>query len=304
MTYHPGEIQIQEQAGVRHIAERSKGMIRPDIPVVAKTFLGEQPFLIIGAPEDDGTIWASVLFGTPGFVRVLDSRSVAIDGSPEVTDPITRCLRVGYSVATIAMDFAGRRRMRTNGTMTAVGRGHLEFLTEQVYANCPKYIQAREWSPKEEGSEFVRSNTCFLALPKEAVAIVSKADTFFIASHHPEYGADVSHRGGMPGFIRAENDETLVFPDYKGNAMFHTLGNLNDYPQAGLLFMDFESGSLLQLTGRVEIEWDVTEGAFSFPGAERLIRFRLERGQLTRNAMPLSWSSAQFSSANPKVQKD
>lgn len=143
-----------------------------------------------------------------------------------------------------------------------------------------------------------------MALPNEAIAIVSNAYTSFIASHHPEYGADVSHRGGMPGFIQAENDETLVFSDYKGNGMFNTLGNLNGYLQAGLLFMDFNSGSLLQLSGTAEIEWDVTKGRVSFPGAERLIRFRLDRGHLTRNAMPWNWSSAQFSPANASALDD
>ncbi|WP_261304990.1 pyridoxamine 5'-phosphate oxidase family protein [Paenibacillus andongensis] len=303
MTYHPGEIQVQERAGLRHIAERSRG-IRSDIPDVAKIFLEQQPFLIIGAPKDDGTVWASALFGAPGFVKVVDPRSIALDGYTEVTDPITCGLRLGYPVATIAMDFAGRRRMRANGIITAVDRGRLEIATEQVYANCPKYIQARMWSPKEEGTILAQSNISFISLPNEAMAIVRNADTCFIASHHPEYGADVSHRGGMPGFIKTENDKTLVFPDYTGNAMFNTLGNLNGYPQAGLLFMDFDSGSLLQLTGTAEVEWDVSKSRFSLPGAERLIRFRLERGHLTRNAMPLNWSSAQFSPANPRTQEE
>ena len=94
------------------------------------------------------------------------------------------------------------------------------------------------------------------ALDARTRALVAGADTFFIATWHPGGGADASHRGGRPGFVRVLDDRTLEFPDYPGNNMFNTLGNLVGHPRAGLLFVDFERGDLLQLTGRAKIRWE------------------------------------------------
>jgi predicted pyridoxine 5'-phosphate oxidase superfamily flavin-nucleotide-binding protein len=73
--------------------------------------------------------------------------------------------------------------------------------------------------------------------------LIREADTFFIASSHRDGGADASHRGGNPGFVHVLNETKLIWPDYSGNGMFQTLGNLAIDPRAGLLFMDFESGA-------------------------------------------------------------
>jgi hypothetical protein len=55
------------------------------------------------------------------------------------------------------------------------------------------------------------------------------------------FGADISHRGGLPGFVRVQGDE-LTIPDFRGNRYFNTLGNLIAEPRASLLFIDFEKG--------------------------------------------------------------
>lgn len=299
MHYHPGEIQVQERAGVRDIAAR-KNNIYSEIPLAAKTFLESQPFLILGAADDDGAVWASVWFGTPGFIKVEDSQHAIINGLPDSQDPFSLCLYPSNPIAAIAVDFATRRRMRLNGRIGEIQPNGFQVRAEQVYSNCPKYIQAREWTLRE-GPSVEPVAQALETLSEEVVTLVNKADTFFIATQHLQYGTDVSHRGGMPGFVRAEDDRTLVFPDYSGNAMFNTLGNAVCYPQAGLLFMDFDSGSLIQLTGTVEILWDVTPFAHWFQDAQRIIRFHLERGIITSHAMSLSWRTVQYSPANPSV---
>lgn len=112
------------------------------------------------------------------------------------------------------------------------------------------------------------------ALDAGQAALVRRADAFFIASAHPERGADASHRGGEPGFVEVSNDgRELVFPDYSGNRMFQTLSNLAVDPRAGLLFLGRDTGSALQLTGDARIVWD-EEALVSRPGAERLVAFQ------------------------------
>jgi hypothetical protein len=81
----------------------------------------------------------------------------------------------------------------------------------------------------------------------------------------------------------------LTIPDFRGNRYFNTLGNLLAEPRASLLFVDFDSGDLLQLQGTAEVEWNTTESA-QFAGAERLWRFRVVRGWRRRAAVPLRWS--------------
>ena len=90
--------------------------------------------------------------------------------------------------------------------------------------------------------------------------LIESNDTFFIASAHPERGADASHRGGQPGFVEIDSSGRRVrFPDYSGNNMFQTLGNLTVDSHAGLLFLDWDSGDAIRLSGRAEIVWSATE---------------------------------------------
>jgi predicted pyridoxine 5'-phosphate oxidase superfamily flavin-nucleotide-binding protein len=135
-------------------------------------------------------------------------------------------------------------------------------------------------------------------LTGEQRRLISEADTFFIASAQPEGGADASHRGGNPGFIRFLDENTLEFPDYPGNTMFNTLGNIAVNPNAGLLFLDFERGGTLQLTGEARIVWDA-ERAASFAGAKRVVEFRVEEAIETRGIVPLRWRFEGYSPFNP-----
>jgi len=144
-----------------------------------------------------------------------------------------------------------------------------------VYANCPKYIRPREVAlpgPAGPGAPPVRRGT---RLDADQMRRLARTDTLFLASRHPIAGADVSHRGGAPGFVHVTGPDRLVIPDYQGNTMFNTLGNLAADPRAGLLLVDFEGGGTLQLSGRARIEWDRAAVA-EFEGAERLVELTVE----------------------------
>jgi hypothetical protein len=94
----------------------------------------------------------------------------------------------------------------------------------------------------------------------------------------------VSHRGVEPGAIHFRDDATLVWPDYVGNFLFNTLGNLAKDPRCGLLFLDFgRPGDVLQLTGRAVIEWDLRE----VPGAHRSVVFTVDKALLVRGALSM-----------------
>jgi hypothetical protein len=135
-----------------------------------------------------------------------------------------------------------------------------------------------------------------------ARALVQGADTLFIASaaaqargHGGAQGVDVSHRGGKPGFVHiaeAHGRSVLTLPDFRGNFMFNTLGNIAAHPHAGLLFVDYANGDMLQLSGTATIVWDGPEVS-AFAGAQRLQRVEVERSRWFEGALPLRWTSPQ-----------
>ena len=193
-----------------------------------------------------------------------------------------------------------RSRIRLNGTAEATGRAIL-VTVEEAFGNCPKYIQRRLPSEALPPPDVAVSREAS-ALDERQRALVGSADTFFIASVNERRGADASHRGGRPGFVEVTADgRRLRFPDYQGNRMFQTLGNITADPRAGLLFVDWENGTTLQLSGRAEIVWDEDVVA-AYPGAERLVDFEVEAVAEQERAMPARWQLIEPSRLNPPVR--
>jgi predicted pyridoxine 5'-phosphate oxidase superfamily flavin-nucleotide-binding protein len=296
VSYHRGEIEVQDRAGVRDIAARISDVVRPEIPPYTREFLEDQRMVVVCSTGADGRVWASLLTGEPGFLWVIDERTLRIDASPIPGEPLDENSKPDMDVGLISIDLSSRRRMRLNGKAERRPEG-LYVYAEQVYGNCPKYIQAREpraasGSTSAEPGSARRAET----LTDEQRRLISSSDTFFIATVHPEGGADSSHRGGLPGFVRFLDEDTLAFPDYSGNNMFNTLGNIDANPNTGLLFLNFERGDTLQLSGEACVIWDPARAA-EFAGAQRVVEFRIE--EIVENTVPLRWRFAAYSPFNP-----
>jgi hypothetical protein len=250
--FHTGEIEVQARLGVREDAERVGRIIGSAIPATARGFLARQRMAVAASLDEQGRPWASLLTGPAGFIEAADDRLLRIASTSSPDDPLTVNLAGRPELALLVLDPRTRQRVRFNGRGLLSPDG-LFLLADEVYGSCPKYIQTRRLVGENAGEarEARRSSS----LDARQRALVEVADTFFIASWHPGGGADASHRGGRPGFVRVVDDGTLLFPDYSGNNTFNTLGNLAGHPKAGLLFVDFERGNLLQLTGRAELLW-------------------------------------------------
>ncbi|MBJ7906357.1 pyridoxamine 5'-phosphate oxidase family protein [Streptomyces sp. DSM 110735] len=290
-VYHAGSRAVQDRAGERERADHVGRSLGQDIKPVAAAFLGLQPLLIVGAADPGtGRVWTSALSGEPGFVRATGPRQMSVAPGLPPGDPLAEALATpGTAVGTVALDPRTRRRMRLNGRLRPTARG-FAVTADQVFSNCPKYIQRRETYERVERRAHevsVRRGQ----LDPEAVEFVTAADTFFLATVHPG-GADASHRGGNPGFVRVDSPSELSWRDYPGNAMFLTLGNLRADPRAGLLFLDWATGATLQLTGEARTEFG-TDG-------ERTVRFTVTEALTTPAAVPLRWSAPGYSPANPE----
>lgn len=298
MRYHAGEIAVQTRAGVRWQADKLAAGIRGVISPDRGEFIAAQRMAMLGTVDRRGRVWASVVTGEAGFLQALDEQTIRIAAVPVAGDPSLENLALPAHAALIIPDLAARRRLRLNGRGQITG-GAIEIHAEQVYGNCSHYIQARApvgehgWR-SEDDTVAVRT----VELSDEQQQLIARADTFFIATDHPESGADISHRGGNPGFVRIVDGRRLTIPDYSGNNMFNTLGNIVANPRVGMLFIGFESGRTLQLTGRAAIDWDSARAA-TLPGAERIVDFELDEAVDNAHGFALRYEFHEYSHLNP-----
>lgn len=292
-AYHAGELAVQRRMGQAEIAARVGRMIRTEIPAAAAAFLSEQPMIVLAATDDAGRVWASLVTGPAGFVHADDDQTIAVDALPVPGDPLHEVLRrPGQQVGMIAIEPQTRRRMRVNGSVQPAESG-LRIHPDQVYSNCPKYISRRhidEVADVASPAVVRRADV----LDERLQRIVARADTFFIGSADPEGNADASHRGGNPGFLQVLSPNRLRWPDYRGNSMFMTLGNISANPRCGLLIPDWETGTTLQLTGTAEIVWD---GGVA--GSQCSVEFTVDEVIELTDVSPLRWGQAELSPANP-----
>jgi predicted pyridoxine 5'-phosphate oxidase superfamily flavin-nucleotide-binding protein len=278
--FHEGELEAQRRAGETASAERNGRAVGDEIMPGALKFLEQQRVAAAASIDPGGDVWASLLFGEPGFVSAPDRRHVDVDlakMSLDEGDPLWSNLRTDPRIGMLLIEFATRRRLRINGRASRPRPGLLRLTVEEAYPNCPQYIRRRRVGRAAPGADARprAADQAGTALPPHHRLWIASADTLFVASAHATRGADVSHRGGEPGFVSVLDDQTLRIPDYAGNGMFNTFGNLTLDPRAGLVLRDFESHRTLQLVGRAEIRWEA--GDRLDPDANRYWDFHIRR---------------------------
>ncbi len=300
--FHDGEQRVQQRVGVRDRVEHmGRNIMRDFMSDEHREFFGDLPFLLVGSADAGAALWASLLIGEPGFVRASTPRSLLVQAEPLPGDPVAGNLLAGAPLGLLGIELTTRRRNRANGRILRVTDGVFEFSVEQSFGNCKQYIQSRAGTFAAPEARTPPSAEAAV-LSADAQQLLARADTAFIATGSRDAqrggaeGIDVSHRGGRPGFIRSQTIDgatTLLLPDFYGNFMFNTFGNLEVNPRAGFLVLDFESGAVLSVTGTARVIWDgpLVE---SFEGAQRLLEIRVDSGWLWHGVL-LGWTEAQLS---------
>jgi hypothetical protein len=254
--FYDGELAVQRRAGVRSEAGRLIRMLEAgELSAGIAGFLAQRSFLVITGRDRCGVLWTSPLLGSPGFLEVRSETELAVHAVIPPGDPLHE-LAAGQKLGLTTVEFATRRRVRINGTLTATAGDRLTIEVEQAYGNCPQYIQQRLLEPSQDSGRDRAGARLATALADDDIRLIRSADTFFLGTVNPERGADASHRGGPAGFVRLDGAGRLWWPDYRGNNLFNSLGNLAVNPEAALLFVDFRDGRALQLTGTAGVEWD------------------------------------------------
>jgi len=287
--WHAGERALQQRAGsAQALADAGHRIVRAEMPQQHRDFFAQLPFVVLGAADAQGQPWATLLAGEPGFLRSTAADRLQLRALPGAGDPLHGALHEGQAVALLGIEPHTRRRNRANGVITSLGESGFSLQVRQSFGNCPQYIQHRDLR-RVTGDDAAAEQG--QTLQGRAEEIVRAADTFFIATQaltdEVSGGADVSHRGGKPGFVRVQvGGAVLTWPDYAGNRFFNTLGNLALDPRAGLVFADFQSGDLLHVAGRADVLWSGAE-LESFEGAQRVVRLRVDSWLLQPGGFPL-----------------
>ncbi|MBH3418090.1 pyridoxamine 5'-phosphate oxidase family protein [Pseudomonas putida] len=292
--WHAGEKTLQEKVGVAERMEAfGQKVIRDYMPDQHRSFYHQLPFMVAASVDVLGRPWATLLEGPEGFVSSPDPRVLTIDTTLPADDPATPGLVAGQAVGLLGIELHTRRRNRINGQIRQAAEGQLQVRVEQSFGNCPQYIQLREYTRVAEPAQARVDAT---TLDATSVSLIQAADTFFVASYveqgDGQRAVDVSHRGGRPGFVKVEGNR-LIIPDYAGNLHFNTLGNLLVNPRAGLLFIDFSNGNVLQLCGRAEVLLD-SPAIQDFEGAERLWTLEVEQVVWRPAAVSLRWAFKEY----------
>lgn len=243
---------MQRRAGVEAEAGRLESMLDSSgLSQGASRFLASQRFAALTGRDHNGVLWVSPLAAPPGFLRGHEG-VLHVSASPRDGDPLHE-IQTGQQVGLIAIDFATRRRLRINGELAGADRASMTVRVDQSYGNCPKYIHRR--AIDAAGLAARKQPRRATHLEPSDQAMVATADTFFLGTSHPTRGSDASHRGGPPGFVRVDSPDKLWWPDFPGNNMFNSYGNLAVDDESALLFLDFDTGATLHVSGTAHVRW-------------------------------------------------
>lgn len=312
LPWHEGEEHVQR---LLHVPRRDN----PTTPYLSPGagFLVQQaPLLALGALDTKGRPWSTIWGGTEGFAGPVADSSIALQTQVDTEyDPVARALLAngeGYAdtdqgkmVSGLAIDLEHRRRVKLYGRMKSgsiyTDQAQLVVHIEESMGNCPKYLNKRRIVPAQPDPKLLSDQP---QLTPAAVELLSRADTVFVSSRGTST-MDTNIRGGPAGFVRLQSNESsgavLVYPEYSGNRLYQTLGNLQITPLAGYVVPDFENGNVLYLTGRTELLVG-KEASDVLPRSNLAVRVTVDAAVFVQNGLAFRGHTGELSPYNPSVR--
>jgi ferredoxin-NADP reductase/predicted pyridoxine 5'-phosphate oxidase superfamily flavin-nucleotide-binding protein len=291
------------------------------MPDQHRQFYENQPFLVVAARDRRGMMWSTLLFGSSSssadvtdFVQSPDPQHLLLESQPLPGDALASSFENGSDIGILGIEFATRRRNRVNGRISTNDGKKILFKVDQSFGNCPQYIKPRDWwttGMKKNRQVCLINDTDLLPrrpsqLTKEQISSIEMAESIFLATGYradgddPRFGNDASHRGGTVGFLKVSSDGKRIFlPDYSGNNMFNSLGNIVQDPRTGIAVPLYETGGIIQMSGSTLIHWEDEDDDESnevsisdFPGALRWLEFTIDEIiELPPGTLPIRWDS-------------
>jgi len=224
----------------------------------------------------------------------------------------------GKLIAGLSLELMTRKRVKFSGKMVAgtvretqteaqgsetgglaTKQHQVQIVTkiDQSLGNCPKYLNQYQVQPALVRARLLSAGP---TLSGEGRALVCKADMFFLSSS-ANTDMDVNHRGGPPGFVRIISSNQIVYPEYSGNRLYQSLGNLLINPKVGITFPDYESGDVLYITGMAEVLVG-EEAAKLLPGSNLVVRITIDEARFVQCSLPFRGTRKIPSPYNPRVR--
>nr|POE49122.1 hypothetical protein CFP56_32272 [Quercus suber] len=326
IPWHSGEERMRETL---HVPVDDN----PTVPALSPQLsrhLQIAPLIAVGTLDSQNKPWTTLWGGHKGLAQALGGNVLGIKS--QVTsryDPVVEELvgkevgggvqkehGQGRMVSGLTLDLNTRKRVKFYGRMVAGALGptknggdqedgaevQLVLKIEQSLGNCPKYLNSKTLEPAISTPELLYSGP---RLSQRGLDLVANADLFFISSSNNNEDMDTNHRGGPAGFIRTVTDNpsgtVLYMPEYSGNRLYQTLGNLVVNPLAGLCIPDFVSGDVLYLSGSSEIL--IAEAATEvLPRSNLVVKLTVTDSRYVASALPFRGTPGESSPYNPTVR--
>ncbi|WP_299673364.1 pyridoxamine 5'-phosphate oxidase family protein [uncultured Tenacibaculum sp.] len=301
--FHEGELELQKKYKAYHPPKLVERLLKDHILNELIPFIEQQTTIIISTTDEENHIWTSMIIGKKGFIKVQNPKQLDIflnKTQHNEKDIFLTNIQTNTNVGLLFIDTASRTRYRINASAEIIN-DTITFSITEAYPNCPKYIQQRVLSISEEKTSVKSEQTTGTILNDFQRNWITNADTFFLGSVNKHGNMDASHRGGPKGFIQLLENDILKIPDYIGNNLFNTLGNFLQCPKSGLLFIDYENGNALQLSGSTTLVLDQenTEDLETTMGTGRYWLFKPEKWIQTKTYYTADWEFISFSPFNP-----
>ncbi|KAF2091867.1 hypothetical protein K490DRAFT_32975 [Saccharata proteae CBS 121410] len=329
MPWSEGEVAM-------HTIMRTPDRDNPTAPMLtpqAASMLQRAPLLAIGTRDAEQRPWTTVWGGNPSFSRPLGGSLVGIRAEVDRShDPVVQVLTKGRDdgevtreegpgrmVSGLPIDLMTRKRVKVYGRLVATalgkpdedkddgkdsGQGDIQLVVnvEQSFGNCPKYLNKKQIQPATPYPKLLHSSP---KLSEDGLELLGRADLFFISSSNADKDMDTNHRGGSAGFVRVLSNEDdgaeLVYPEYSGNRLYQTLGNLKSSPRAGICVPDFITGDVLYMTGTTEILVGAAANSV-LPRSNLAVKFRVTESRYVQQGLPFRGSPGESSPYNPNVR--
>ncbi|KAI4142236.1 MAG: hypothetical protein LQ340_007403 [Diploschistes diacapsis] len=313
--WHAGNIRMQSLMSVPYFDNPTSPYLRP----AGAMILSSSPLLAVGTLDSSGRPWTTLWGGEKGFISVMNQAMLGVNMVVDRRhDPVIKACRGstdngkifggGQVISALGIDLETRQRVKLSGKVAGAAlngvegettaHGQMVLQVESSLSNCPKYLNAKHIRPT---IPLPQPEPSSLPLSPSALSLISKADLFFLTSSASGTHLSTNYRGGPRGFIRivssTPSSTQLAYPEYSGNRLYQTLGNLHVTPLTGIVIPDFTTGDALYATCSAEIHVSPAAAAL-IPRSNLVIVLTLTKALFVRSSLAFR-AAADLSSPSP-----